>query len=67
MRTLEVSDAVYKEILSRRIGRESFSKTIMRELRPVEKCDIRESWSNCEDSRVMIFRILKRNTGFNRL
>lgn len=39
MRTLEVSDAVYKEILSRRIGRESISKTIMRELRPVEKCD----------------------------
>ncbi|MBQ4415454.1 MAG: hypothetical protein II861_05110 [Methanomicrobium sp.] len=42
MRTLEVSEAVYQEILSRRIGREAISKTIMRELRPVEKCDIRE-------------------------
>ena len=42
MKTLEVSDAVYKEILSRRIGRESISKTILRELRPVEKCGIRE-------------------------
>ena len=42
MKTLEVSDAVYKEILSRRIGREAISKTIMRELKPVEKCDIRE-------------------------
>ena len=42
MKTLEVSDAVYMEILSRRIGREAISKTIMRELKPVEKCDIRE-------------------------
>ncbi|MBQ3719112.1 MAG: hypothetical protein II893_06965 [Methanomicrobium sp.] len=42
MRTLEVSEAVYQEILSRRIGREAISKTIMRELKPVEKCDIRE-------------------------
>jgi len=32
MRTIEVSDTVYQEILSRRKGRESISKTLEREL-----------------------------------
>jgi predicted CopG family antitoxin len=42
MKTLVLSDAAYNELCSRRIGRESFSKTILRELRPAEKCEIRE-------------------------
>lgn len=42
MKTLVVSDVAYNEIYSRRIGREAISKTIMRELKPVEKCDVRE-------------------------
>ncbi len=42
MKTLVVSDVVYNELYSRRIGREAISKTIMRELKPVEKCNIRE-------------------------
>ena len=32
MRTIEVSDTIYQEILSRRKGRESISKTLEREL-----------------------------------
>jgi len=32
MRTIEISDAVYQEILSRRKGRETISKTLEREL-----------------------------------
>mgnify|MGYP000978321243 FL=1 len=32
MRTIEVSDTVYQETLSRRKGRESISKTLEREL-----------------------------------
>lgn len=36
MKTVEMSDAAYKELLSRRIGRESISKTILRELKPVQ-------------------------------
>jgi len=32
MRTIEISDAVYQEILSRRKGREPISKTLEREL-----------------------------------
>jgi negative regulator of replication initiation len=34
MQTIEVSDSMYKEILSRRKGRESISKTLERELKP---------------------------------
>lgn len=34
MQTIEVSDTVYQEILSRRKGRESISKTLERELMP---------------------------------
>jgi len=34
MQTIEVSDTVYQEILSRRRGRESISKTLERELLP---------------------------------
>ena len=34
MQTIEVSDSIYKEILSRRKGRESISKTLERELKP---------------------------------
>ena len=34
MQTIEVSDTVYQEILSRRKGRESISKTLERELLP---------------------------------
>lgn len=41
MQTIEVSDAVYNEIMSRRVGRETISKTIQRELKPVKKCAIR--------------------------
>lgn len=41
MQTIEVSDAVYNEIMSRRVGREAISKTIQRELKPVKKCAIR--------------------------
>ena len=33
---IEVSDAVYDKIMARRVGRESISKTIERELRPAE-------------------------------
>lgn len=36
MKTVEMSDAAYKELLSRRIGRESISKTTLRELKPVQ-------------------------------
>jgi len=32
MQTIEVSDTIYQEILSRRKGRESISKTLEREL-----------------------------------
>lgn len=42
MQTLEVSDAVYNEIISRRIGREAISKTIQRELKPAKKCAVCE-------------------------
>ncbi|MBQ3718908.1 MAG: hypothetical protein II893_05920 [Methanomicrobium sp.] len=42
MKTLVVSDAAYNELYSRRVGREAISKTLLRELKPVEKCDIRE-------------------------
>ena len=38
MRTVEISDSIYDEIMSRRKGRESISKTIKRELKPIEKC-----------------------------
>lgn len=38
MQTIEVSDTIYQEILSRRKGRESISKTLERELKPVKKC-----------------------------
>ena len=41
MQTIEVSDAVYNEIMSRRVGREAISKTILRELKPAPECDIR--------------------------
>ncbi len=34
MQTIEVSDTVYQEILSRRRGRDSISKTLERELLP---------------------------------
>jgi len=34
MQTIEVSDTVYQEILSRRRGRKSISKTLERELLP---------------------------------
>ena len=34
MQTIEVSDTIYQEILSRRKGRESISKTLERELLP---------------------------------
>ncbi len=37
MQTIEVSDAIYQEILSRRRGRESISKTLERELKPKSK------------------------------
>ena len=37
MQTIEVSDTVYQEILSRRKGRESISKTLERELMPKSK------------------------------
>ena len=37
MQTIEVSDAIYQEILSRRKGRESISKTLERELKPKSK------------------------------
>jgi predicted CopG family antitoxin len=37
MRTIEVSDTIYDEILSRRKGKESISKTIERELKPKSK------------------------------
>ncbi|MCT8337456.1 hypothetical protein FKB36_08120 [Methanoculleus sp. Afa-1] len=37
MQTIEVSDMVYQEILSRRKGRESISKTLERELMPKSK------------------------------
>lgn len=38
MQTIEVSNTIYQEILSRRKGRESISKTLERELKPVKKC-----------------------------
>jgi len=38
MQTIEVSDTIYQEILSRRRGRESISKTLERELKPARKC-----------------------------
>ena len=39
MPTIEVSDTVYDEILSRRRGRESISKTLERELKPEAACE----------------------------
>ena len=36
MQIIEISDAVYDKIMARRVGRESISKTIDRELRPVD-------------------------------
>ena len=38
MQTIEVSDAVYSDIMSRRIGREAISTTLRRELRPLPGC-----------------------------
>mgnify|MGYP007009152663 FL=1 len=38
MQTIEVSDTIYQEIISRRKGRESISKILERELKPVKKC-----------------------------
>jgi len=38
MQTIEVSDTIYNEIISRRKGKESLSKTLERELKPVLKC-----------------------------
>ncbi len=37
MQTIEVSDTIYNEILSRRKGKESISKTLERELKPKPK------------------------------
>ena len=42
MKTLVVSDVAYNELYSRRIGREAISKTLLRELKPADKCEIRE-------------------------
>ena len=42
MKTLVVSDVAYNELYSRRIGREAISKTLLRELKPTDKCEIRE-------------------------
>ena len=39
MPTIEVSDTVYDEILSRRRGRESIGKTLERELKPEAACE----------------------------
>ncbi|MBP2132952.1 putative CopG family antitoxin [Methanomicrobium sp. W14] len=38
MRTIEISDTAYEELMSRRLGREAISKTLIRELKPVKKC-----------------------------
>lgn len=36
MQTVEISNAVYNNIMSRRIGNESISQTIERELKPID-------------------------------
>lgn len=38
MQEIKISDSIYNEILSRKKGRESISKTLERELKPVKKC-----------------------------
>ena len=48
MKTVEVSDAAYNEIMSRRVGREAISETILRELKPTEKCSVREELEKLE-------------------
>lgn len=42
MKKIVVSDAVYNELCSRRRGRESISETLLRELKPVKKCERRK-------------------------
>ncbi|MDD4126567.1 MAG: hypothetical protein PHV39_02630 [Methanomicrobium sp.] len=37
MQEIKISDSIYNEILSRKKGRESISKTLERELKPVKK------------------------------
>ena len=36
MQTIQISDKAYKELMSRRIGRESISTTILNNLIPIE-------------------------------
>lgn len=52
MQVIEISDAVYKKILSRRVGREPISKTIDRELRPIddENWDVEKIVADCGEA-----------------
>lgn len=61
MPTIEVSDTIYREILSRRKGKESISKTLERELKPkmVATC---ETAVNVEGIDEMIRRTSREKT-----
>jgi len=49
MQTIEVTDALYKELQARRIGNESISKTILRELKDEGvECNAELVDSDCE-------------------
>ena len=72
MQTIEVSDTIYQEILSRRKGRESISKTLERELKPVKKCAIvaeleRLEKQPGEDISVVKERLAAKRLAVNRL
>lgn len=63
MQTIEVSDAIYQEILSRRKGRESISKTLERELKPKSKTvTICETAVNVEKVDEMVRRTNREKT-----
>lgn len=61
MPTIEVSDTIYQELISRRKGRESLSKTLERELKPkmVATC---ETAVNVEKVDEMVWRTNREKT-----
>jgi len=49
MQTIEITDALYEELQNRRIGRESISKTILREMKDDSiECNAELVDSDCE-------------------
>jgi len=67
MQTIEVSDTIYQEILSRRRGRESISKTLERELKPARKCARVAELERLRRQPDPTYRLLKKGWASNRI